>query len=133
MYAVQYYKEALKNNAENFEAFDRLVSNYLLTQEEKNQLIDELRFTQENLWLKDYYISRIQKRLRTDSEGIIVMQMNAHNSTSVHPHIDESGISPSRFQHDLENEDPNDTLRNPMGSALPVLGSPAGMIPGKGE
>jgi len=49
----------LKYNPENFEAFNRLISNYLLTKEEKRALIDELRFTPDNLWLKDYYISRI--------------------------------------------------------------------------
>ena len=57
--AVQFYKEALKYNAENFEAFNRLTANYLLTREEKKALIEELRFMPENLWLKDYYISRI--------------------------------------------------------------------------
>lgn len=35
IYAVQFYKEALKFNSENYEAFNRLISNYLLTKEEK--------------------------------------------------------------------------------------------------
>jgi len=57
--ACSFYQEALKYNPENFEAFNRLISNFLLTKEEKRALIDELRFTADNLWLKDYYISRI--------------------------------------------------------------------------
>ena len=59
LYALQFYKEALRHNSENYEAFNRLISNYLLTKEEKKQLIGELKFSSENLWLKDYYISRI--------------------------------------------------------------------------
>ena len=31
VYAVRNYIQALHHNAENFEAFDRLISNYLLT------------------------------------------------------------------------------------------------------
>jgi len=60
LYALKFYKEALKCNSENFEAFNRLISNYLLTSDEKRQLIEELKFTADNLWLKDYYISRIE-------------------------------------------------------------------------
>ena len=42
------------------------------------------------------------------------MTVKNTNTTSIHNNMgDESGLSPSRFQHDLENEDPNDTLRNP--------------------
>ena len=42
------------------------------------------------------------------------MTIKSLNNTSIHNNIgDESSLSPSRFQHDLENEDPNDTLRNP--------------------
>ena len=61
IYAVQFYKEALRFNAENFEAFNRLIANFLLTRDEKKQLIEELKFTPENLWLKDYYISRVDQ------------------------------------------------------------------------
>ena len=55
-----HYQEALRYNSENYEAFNRLISNYLLTKDEKKKLINELKFTPENLWLKDYYISRIE-------------------------------------------------------------------------
>lgn len=35
IFAVQFYKEALKSNCENYEAFNRLISNQLLTGPEK--------------------------------------------------------------------------------------------------
>lgn len=38
---MQFYKEALRNNATCFEAFNRLVSNHLLTREEKRALFEE--------------------------------------------------------------------------------------------
>lgn len=117
-----HYQEALRFNCENYEAFNRLISNYLLTKEEKKKLINELKFTPENLWLKDYYISRIDQILRpaSDIEGYMVIK-NA-NTTSIHNNMgDESGLSPSRFQPDLENEDPNDTLRNPRSSSQTPL------------
>jgi hypothetical protein len=51
------------------------------------------------------------------------MTINSHlNTTSIQNNIgDESGISPSRFQPDLENEDPNDTLRNPPERLIAAL------------
>ena len=63
--AVQFYREALKANCENFEAFDRLVSNFLITQSQKEELVKELNFSAENLWLKDFYISKIRQDLRS--------------------------------------------------------------------
>ena len=41
LYAVQFYKEALRYNAASFEAFNRLVANHLLTREEKKALFEE--------------------------------------------------------------------------------------------
>jgi hypothetical protein len=67
IYAVQFYKEALRYNAANFEAFNRLVANHLLTREEKRSLLEEggalakaFEGKPEDLWLKDYYHSRIE-------------------------------------------------------------------------
>lgn len=40
-YAVQFYKEALRHNPTCFEAFNRLVSNHLLTRDEKRALFEE--------------------------------------------------------------------------------------------
>ena len=58
----------MKYNAANFEAFNRLVANHLLTKEEKRALLEEtgvlnkaLESRPEDLWLKDYYISRIEQ------------------------------------------------------------------------
>ena len=55
--AAKNYKLCLINNCENFEAFDRLIGNYLLTHEEKLEFMTELQFTDKNAWLKDYYRS----------------------------------------------------------------------------
>lgn len=58
---MKHYKLALKHNCENHEAFERLVSNYLLTHEEKSTFITEIKFGEENLWLKEYYMSRLDE------------------------------------------------------------------------
>ena len=70
---MQYYREALKANSESFEAFNRLVASYLITHSEKEELINQMNFSSVNLWLKDYYISRIRSDVRSSSEyeGII--------------------------------------------------------------
>lgn len=66
LYAVQFYKEALRYNSACFEAFNRLVANHLLTREEKRALFEEggalnRNLQREDLWLKDYYVSRIEQ------------------------------------------------------------------------
>lgn len=53
-----------------------MVGNYLLTQEEKEYFIKELTFTEDNLWLKDYYVSRIQGSLREEFEGTVVVNID---------------------------------------------------------
>ena len=55
--AAKNYRKCLQHNCENFEAFDRLIGNYLLTHEEKIEFIAEIYFTDKNMWLKDYYRS----------------------------------------------------------------------------
>ena len=74
--AAENYKLSLKANCENYEAFERLIGNYLLTQKEKEAFAHEMTFTEENLWLKDYYISRIQGSIREDLEGTVVVNIN---------------------------------------------------------
>ena len=108
------------SNPENQEAFNRLIANHLLTREEKSALVKELTFAADNLWLKDYYVSRIEQQLVSEPNGYMAIK-NPLNTTSIHNNIgDESGLSPSQFpQTDfLDNEDPNDTLRNPRNSAF---------------
>ena len=109
--AIQFYREALKANCENFEAFNRLVSNFLITQGQKEELIRELCFTPESLWLKDYYLSCIRQEVRPseDHEGIVRRRTynDGHSShlgnRSEH---DESGTTPPRFLSEaLYNED----------------------------
>ena len=71
--AIQFYKSALKHNCENYEAFDKLVSNYLISQSAKEELIMDLNFSAENLWLKDFYLSKIRQEVRAvgEHEGVI--------------------------------------------------------------
>ena len=100
--AILFYKEALKANCENFEAFDRLVSNFLITQSQKEELLKEMTFSSENLWLRDYYSSRISLSLRStgEQEGVVRRQTYADSSSShlcLHSEADESGATPPRF------------------------------------
>lgn len=84
--------------------------------------MEELKFTPENLWLKDYYISRVEQNVRSVNEIEGYMNVKSHHNTSLNNNLgDESGLSPARFQPDLENEDPNEALRNPRNFASPQL------------
>lgn len=102
LFAIQYYREALKQNAECHEAFSRLVSGYLLTQKEKESLILELNFSNENLWMKDYYLSKIRSEIRLpqETEGHVKLRVVLDSSSShliVASEQDESGMTPPRF------------------------------------
>ncbi len=84
----------------------------------------------EDLWLKDYYSSRVEQQVRTANEAegyMLVKQLQPLNQTSIMVnnrsgtgyHEEYSGVmsSPSRFQHDLllehmDNEEMR--LRNPL-------------------
>lgn len=107
--AIVFYKEALKANCENYEAFDRLVSNFLITQTQKEDLLKEMTFSSENLWLKDYYISRVQQsvRLANEQEGLVRRRTyNDASSSHLCLRSDESGTTPPRFLSEaLYNED----------------------------
>ena len=83
-YAVLFYKEALRHNGASYEAFNRLLSNHLLTRDDKRALLHHtgggdsneqpvlakgLEGRPEDLWLKDYYESRIDQQIRGAQEG----------------------------------------------------------------
>ena len=108
--AVQYYREALKANSESFEAFNRLVANYLITQPEKEDLIKQMTFAPETLWLKDYYLSRIRNEVRASAElEGIVRRRKVNDEQSSHLCLpsdpDESGMTPPRFQTEVLNDE----------------------------
>lgn len=109
--AIQFYKKALKSNCETYEAFDKLISNFLITQTAKEELIKELNFTAENLWLKDFYLSKIRQEVRSlaEQEGVIKRRSHNENMSShlcLRSDHDESGTTPPRFLTDaLYNED----------------------------
>ena len=76
-----------------------------------------MSFSTENMWLKDYYLSKIRLAVRqpTDNEGGVRLRLILDNNSS-HLYVasfqDESGMTPPRFQAELlDNEDPHFTLR----------------------
>lgn len=108
--AILFYREALKANCENFEAFDKLISNFLITQNQKEELLKEMSFSAENLWLKDFYFSRVHQNVRplAEQEGM-VRRRTYNDASSSHLCLrseDESGANIPRFLTDaLYNED----------------------------
>jgi hypothetical protein len=62
-FAAKYFTQSLSYNCENIEAFDRVICNFLLSHDEKKHLLDKIGFTDNNLWLKDYYRSRIEETM----------------------------------------------------------------------
>lgn len=107
--AIQFYKEALKSNCENFEAFNRLITNFLLTKAQKEELLRELTFSTEHLWLKDLYLSKIRQEVRQSCEHEGVIRRRLYNDgisshlclRSIHQD-DESGATPPRFLTDVD-------------------------------
>jgi hypothetical protein len=102
LYATQFYREALKQNPECHEAFNRLTAGFLLTLKEKEQLVNEISYSAENLWLKDYYISKIRGELRpsTEVEGHVKLRVVLDSNSShliIASEHDESGMTPPRF------------------------------------
>jgi len=67
------YKLSLKANPENFEAFDWLIGNFLLTYNEKLDFLWELRFDEDNKWLQDYYRSWVLEEVISDPIGQVVI------------------------------------------------------------
>ena len=69
-----------------------------------------MNFSSVNLWLKDYYISRIRSDVRSSSEyeGII-KRVRIDGEQSSHlcapSDHDESGMTPPRFQTEVLNDD----------------------------
>lgn len=137
--ATHHYKRALSFNPENYEAFNRVISNYLLTKDEKLELINNnMTFKPENLWLKDFYLSKIDQQLirSEDQEGSMIIRSQIQNA-SLHNNVGDmdgevSGMSPSRCfppteQYLEDYEDPNDTLRNPNGATRSNAFSPSGL------
>ena len=61
--AIRNYILALKNDLENIEAFDLLINHQLLNTSEKQELLNDLNFNQNNLWLADYYRSKINDNI----------------------------------------------------------------------
>lgn len=74
-----------------------------------------MSFTSENMWLKDYYISKIRSELRpiAETEGHVKLRMIFDNNSShlcIATEHDESGMTPPRFQADFDD---SDALRHP--------------------
>ena len=70
--AVNFYKQALIINPECYEAFERLIKNNLLVEDEKCQLINQLKFISQTLWLKDFYLAKVNKSISSnETEGIV--------------------------------------------------------------
>ncbi len=49
----------IPTNSQSISAFNKLLDNFLISQEEGAILVERLTFSRETAWLKDYYISRI--------------------------------------------------------------------------
>jgi hypothetical protein len=108
-------KQALKFDCMCFSAFDKLINNFLINQEEKEALVGTMTFRPESIWLKDYYISRVALEVKEGiNEGIVRIKVNDTNSSHLYiaSDQDDSGLTPPRFHADMD-EDMHGELRNP--------------------
>ena len=67
-----------------------------------------MSFSPENLWLKDFYISKIRSEVRQSAEHEGMVRRRTYNDTSsshlcMRSDHDESGTTPPRFA--IDNED----------------------------
>lgn len=78
-------KQALKFDCMCFSAFDKLINNFLINQEEKEALVGTMTFRPESIWLKDYYISRVALEVKEGiNEGIVRIKVNDTNSSHLY-------------------------------------------------
>lgn len=127
--AVESYKQALKFNCECFEAFDCLIKNNLLMEEEKHELISSLLFGPKQLWLKDYYLSKINKELMIGSKAEGKVKLNVSELDNIQIQIQFSsenyGVSPIRINNLFESDHQGESLRAPQtGNKAIILNSP---------
>jgi len=120
-YAVNSYKNALRNNPECFEAFDSLTRNNLLIDSEKRQLIEELKFTNKQLWVKDFYLSKIDKQVVGQDEhsykpqGIVQLKVSEEDNMQLQIQFksENYGVSPIRIKGAFETDHYGESLRAP--------------------
>jgi len=91
-----------------------------LTHDEKEAFVKDMNFSEVNLWLKDYYISRIQGSIREDLEGSVVISTE-----------DLSNQSPDvkHFSHENKYEAWNVSASKHYGHATPPQSRAIGKTP----
>lgn len=57
------------------QAFDNLIKNSLITDPEKHELIASLTFTPKQMWVKDYYMSKINKEITENLQGMVELHV----------------------------------------------------------
>ena len=105
--AIRNYLLALKNDLENIEAFDILINHQLLDASEKQELLNNLNFNENNCWLYDYYQSKINDNIfmtyKSDVEidlsiSKIINEINSENNM--------------KYKRDINLEDMNNYNNN---------------------
>jgi hypothetical protein len=84
VYTVMFLKKALQADCQCISAFNKLLGNYLIGKEDCIMLLNEMHFTKESMWLKDYYLSRIQLEIRPMREQEGVLSIKAIDEQSSH-------------------------------------------------
>jgi len=89
--ALLWFKKALECDVFCFEAFDCLSKGHLLTVNEGRELIDSLKFTSDNDWLKNLYNCKLRKYADTESDTpeifsaiILPNNSNGHCNNIIH-------------------------------------------------
>lgn len=123
--AVNYYKQAIRINPECFEAFEKMIKNNLMVDDEKNELISQLQFKPHQLWLKDYYVSKIKKELVSVPQGVVHFNVSQEDSLKLQIQFtsENYGVSPIRIRNVFES-DQTESLRAPRPMNQRILGSP---------
>ena len=105
--AIRNYLLALKYDLENIEAFDILINHQLLNTSEKQKLLYNLNFNENNYWLYDYYQSKINDNIFMTHKSDVEMDL------SINKIINEiNSENNSKYKRENNMEDINNYISN---------------------
>ena len=77
--AIKYYLISLYHDPTNVNSFDNLINHQLLSVQQKNTILNDIKFSNETRWLSDYYISKSTDSIVITQDSDIIVGNNKSN------------------------------------------------------
>jgi uncharacterized protein YozE (UPF0346 family) len=81
--AIKHYYSSLRFDSSNIEVLDILNSHQLLSEHEKRDLLKELKFDENMLWLNDYYVSTLSDNLEISEKSEVICEVNEKDEAKI--------------------------------------------------